>query len=175
MGLTNFPNGISTRATSAANTAAGDGDFNCLDMFVDGTATITGGQTFTGAASFSSTLTIGSGTGIIGSYSYIPAYFAVSSAVQQISVPVPYAGELDAVTVFTGSVASVAAGYTVRVGSAGSIAVATVTNTTAVVGAGEALTTTATTFGALSALVCIRSVQGTAGDTSIILAVRRTA
>ena len=56
MPLVNFPNGLTTRLASAQNASAGDNDLNCLDLFVDGTATITGGQTFTGAATFSNTI-----------------------------------------------------------------------------------------------------------------------
>ena len=49
MPLTNFPNGISVRTASATNTAAGDSDITCLDLFVDGTATITGASSVGGA------------------------------------------------------------------------------------------------------------------------------
>jgi hypothetical protein len=162
MPLTNYPNGISTRATSAANTAAGDNDLNCLDLFVDGTAVITGNLTVSTA-------------GIINSYYPLIFPFSTSSALQVVSLPVPFAGSLDNVYVTTGSVSAVVASYTVRVGSAGSVAVATVSNTTASQGVQEALTTTAVTFGITNALVCTRSAQGTAGDTTLLCLVRKTA
>jgi hypothetical protein len=42
MGLTRYPNGLTTNSTTALqyNANAGDGDVDCLDMFVSGTATI---------------------------------------------------------------------------------------------------------------------------------------
>ena len=163
MGLTNYPNGVSTRATSAANTAAGDGDLNCLDLFVDGTATITG------------VLVSNSTAGITGQYAGLVYTFGTASGLQVTSIAVPFAGSIDQVYVTTGSVSAVVASYTVRVGSAGSVAVASVSNTTASQGVQEALTTTATTYAITNALVATRSVQGTAGDTSICIVVRKTA
>ena len=49
MPLTNFPNGISVRTASATNTAAGDNDLTCLDLFVDGTVNVTGASSVSGA------------------------------------------------------------------------------------------------------------------------------
>jgi hypothetical protein len=49
MPLTNFPNGISTRVTSATNSAAGDNDLTCLDLFADGTVNVTGASSVGGA------------------------------------------------------------------------------------------------------------------------------
>lgn len=177
MGLTNYGNGVSTRATSAANTLAGDGDLNCLDLFVDGTATITGGQTFTGAAVFSSTVTVGSGTQLIGQTYYIPVTFGTASALEQLAVIPGFTNcSLDNVYHTNAATSALVASYTVQVGSAGAVAVATVAAATRSVGVIQSLTTTAVTFdGTASALVCIRSVQGTAGATVLTLAVRRSA
>ena len=119
MPYTHFPNGLTTRTASAANTAGGDNDLNCLDLFVDGTATITGGQTF------SSTITVGSGTQIIGLYDFYPVYFGTSSALQQIAVAPGHANcSLDAVYVTFSTVSALVASYTIQVGSAGAVAVA---------------------------------------------------
>src|SRR3990167_8357300 len=49
MPMTNFPNGISVRTASATNTAAGDNDLTCLDLFVDGTVNVTGASSIGGA------------------------------------------------------------------------------------------------------------------------------
>lgn len=151
MPLTNFPNGISTQVTSAANTAAGAGDIDCVRLFSSATS------------------------GIVGQYANLNFTFSTASSVQPVSLAVPFAGRIEQVYVTTGSVSAVVAGYTVQIGSAGSVAVATVSNTTASQGVQEALTTTATTFAITNALVAIRSVQGTTGDTSICVVIRKTA
>lgn len=155
MPWTNFPNGISL--TTATGT-------------VSGQLTATTG-------SFAGTLTIGSATQIIGAYTLIPVYFGTASALEQKSVSVGFPScSLDGVYHSVSATSALVANYTVQVGSAGAVAVATVANTTSSVGVIQALTTTATTFdGTSSALVCIRSVQGTTGETVLTLVVRRSA
>ena len=173
MPWTNFPNGVSLTTT----TGTVDGHLLATTGSVTSNFSVGGALTQTGAVTFSSTLTIGSGTGIIGAFQYIPVFFAASSALQQIAVSPGFSNvSLDAVYMTVNTVSALVANYTIQVGSAGAVAVATVANTTSSVGVVQSLATTATTFdGTASALVCIRSVQGTAGDTTITLAVRRTA
>ena len=193
MPLTQFPNGISTRTSASTNSSAGDNDLTCLDLFVDGTVSITGATTITGSAivtgsasitgglvvtgvgSFGGILSSASTAGITGQYGALIFTFGTASTAQVTSIPVPFAGNIEACYVTTGSVSAVVAGYTVRVGSAGTVAVATVSNTTASQGVQELLTITTTTFAITNALVCTRSVQGTAGDTAICVVVRKTA
>lgn len=113
--------------------------------------------------------------GVVGQVAALTYTFGTSSALQVTSIPTPFAGAIDRVYVTTGSVSAVVAQYTVRVGSTGSVAVATVLNTTASQGVQEALTTSVITFAATNALVTTRSAQGTAGDTAICIVVRKTA
>mgnify|MGYP001608780305 CR=1 FL=1 len=130
-----------------------------------------------GIGSFTGIVTIGSASQLIGGYTLIPVAFAASSALQQIAVtPGVPSCSIDAAYLTFSTVSALVASYTVQVGSAGSVAVATVANTTASVGVVQSLATTATTFdGTASALVCIRSGQGTAGDSILTLVVRRSA
>jgi len=100
--------------------------------------------------------------------------FGIASTAQTSSLPVPHGGTIKTCYVVTGSVASVAAAYTVRFGSAGSVSVATVTGTALLAGAQEALTTTAVTVTTASGIVVSRGVTGSEGDTIIGLVVQRT-
>ena len=169
MPLTQFPNGVSTRTFASTNSAAGDNDLTCLDLFVDGTATITGGVSVSGVLASSST------AGLTGQLASLVFTFGTASAVQVTSLPVPFAGNLEAVYVVMGSVSAVVASYTVQIGSAGAVAVATVANATASVGVQQSLAVTSTSFAITNGLVCTRSVQGTAGDTALIVVIRKTA
>lgn len=148
MPLTNFPNGVTTQINSAQNASAGDGDLNCQDLYVDGV--------------------------LYGEVVALSATFLVSSAVQALAVTVPFDGNLIGAFVTVGSVSAVAAGYTVRVGSAGSVAVATVSNTITDSYAGESLTTTTVAVTTANGIVCTRAVQGTAGDSALSLLLQRT-
>ena len=163
MPLTTYPNGVSTRTFASTNSAAGDNDLTCLDLFVDGTATFTG------------QLVSNSSLGVVGQLEGVMFTFGTASAVQVTSLPVPFAGNLEAVYVVMGSVSAVVASYTVQIGSAGAVAVATVANATASVGVQQSLAVTSTSFAITNGLVCTRSVQGTAGDTAICVVVRKTA
>ena len=167
MPSTNFPFGVS--ATTVQRTVAGEGYFQ--------TVVTTSAASFQGAVNFTNTVTVGSATGITNMMQAIPVYFAASSALQQIAVTTGIAScSIDAVYLTFSTVSALVAAYTVQVGSAGAVAVATVSNTTASVGVAQSLTTTLTTFnGTSSALVCIRSVQGTAGDTVLTLLFKQTA
>lgn len=166
MPSTNFPFGVN--ATTSVRTVAGE--------VYGQTLQITSLSTLS-ASSFTSTLTIGSATQLIGGYTLIPVVFGTASVVEQkaLIVGVPSCS-LDAVYQTVSATSALVASYTVMVGSAGAVAVATVANTTQSVGVINSLTTTAVTFdGTASALVCIRSAQGTTGETTLVLAVRRSA
>ena len=113
--------------------------------------------------------------GVVGQLAALTYTFDTTSALQVTSIATPFAGSIDNVYVTTGSVSAVVAQYTVRIGSAGSVAVATVANTTASQGVQELLTTSATTYAITNGLVVTRSAQGTAGDTAICIVVRKTA
>lgn len=151
----NFPNGLST--TTAVHTVN--------NHIVSNTLTL------------ASTLTITSSLQVVGQTYYIPVVFGTASALEQKSVVPGFTNcSLDAVYHTVSAVSALVANYTVQVGSAGAIAVATVANTTSSVGVVQALTTTAATFdGTASGIVCIRSAQGTTGETVLTLVVRRTA
>lgn len=168
MPATHFPNGIST--VSGGTTSAGGALFNTL--IVNSAATLSGAGTFGGLVTANAGLTV---VGAITGETQLLTYtFSTASTAQTASLPVPWAGNVTAFYVVTGSVASVVANYTVQVGSAGSVAVATVANTTSVVGGQEGLTTTTTAFTTASGLRITRGTQGTAGDTTIGVLVQRT-
>jgi hypothetical protein len=185
MPWTNFPFGISL--TTATGTVAGQLNASNITLTSStnaavGTITVgtvsASGAIIAGSGSFTGTVTVGSGSQLIGGYTIIPVAFGTSSALQQISSCVPGFPNcsIDTVYLTFSSVSALVANYTVQVGSAGSVAVATVANTTASVGVAQALTTTAQTFdGTTSSVVCIRSVQGTVGDSVLTLVIRRTA
>lgn len=162
MPSTNFPFGVN--ATTSQRTVAGEVYCNTL--------TVVSSANYSG-----STLTVGSGSQIVGQTYFIPVVFGTASALEQKAIAPGFANcSLDAVYHTVSATSALVANYTVQVGSAGAVAVATVANATSSVGVIQALTTTAVTFdGTASALVCIRSVQGTAGETSLTLVVRRTA
>ena len=86
-----------------------------------------------------------------------------SAAVTRNYLPIPFDADLTAVYVVTGSVASIATGYTVRVGSAGTVAVATVTGTANLKGVVESLTTTRTSFTTANSVGVSRGITGTLG------------
>ena len=171
MPLTSYPNGVTARALSAATTAAGSGDIDCLRLFTAGTVSASG------PAIFTNTVTVGSATQLIGGYSIFTVTFQSTSVLEQKSVVIGFPScSLDAVYQTVSSTSALVAAYTVQVGSAGAVSVATVSNATQSVGVINSLTTTAVTFdGTASALVCIRSAQVTAGETVLALVVRRSA
>ena len=177
MPWTNFPFGISV--TTQTGTVSGMINATSLTLNSNtGTAagTITAGTVSASQGIFTS-LSINSGTQAVGQLYFIPLAFGTSSALQQFAVTPGLANcSLDAVYLTFSTVSALVANYTVQVGSAGSVVVATVANTTASVGVVQSLAVTAATFdGTSSAIVAIRSVQGTAGDSSLTLVVRRTA
>lgn len=176
MPLTSFPNGLTTRVLSSANASAGSGALDCVNIYSSGTYTIasTGSFVGNGPVSCNSTCTVNSALGVVGVINPLIVYFSTSSALQTVYVPVPIPGSLDFVYVTCGSVSAVVANYTITIGSAGSVAVATVANTTMSSGVQQILTSTQTTYPNTSSLVCIRSAQGTAGDTSLCLLIRQT-
>ncbi len=112
MGLTHFPNGITTRTTSAANTAAGADDLNCLDFYADGTATIT-------------KLSLNTANTIIGERASITGTF--TSAAGTTYTPLPFPGQIIDFTVVLDTSPRKISALTVRGGSAGAISVASTT------------------------------------------------
>lgn len=69
MGLTRFPNGLTTNSTTALaySTNSGDGDLDCLDLYVQGTASVNGTLTAgtvsaTGAIISSASITAANGS-----------------------------------------------------------------------------------------------------------------
>jgi len=140
-----------------------------------GTGTIVAAKITASTVSATGQLISAHTAGVVGQLAALTYTFGVSSALQITSLATPFAGSIDNFYVTTGSVSAVVAQYTVRVGSAGSVAVATVANTTASQGVQESLTTAATTYALTNGLVITRSAQGTAGDTSICVVVRKTA
>ena len=171
MPLTHFPNGVTTQTNSAANASAGAGDLNCQDLFVDGTVTAAVASV-TGNASITGTLTVGSvsPTGsLIGQNAAVIVQFTTGSAAQVYSAAVPFNGNLVAAYVTIGSVSAVASQYTVRLGSGGTILVASVTNTLTAAYSQEGLAIASATVTTASGLSVTRAVQGTAGDTALTL------
>lgn len=169
---------IGTGTIAAAKITATTGSFTAL--LTAGTASISGaiigGTTITvGTVSATGQLISAHTAGVVGQLAALNYTFSTASALQVVSIATPFAGSIDNFYVTTGSVSAVVAQYTVRVGSAGSVAVATVANTTASQGVQESLTTSATTYALTNGLVVTRSAQGTAGDTSICIVVRKTA
>ena len=110
----------------------------------------------------------------IGQVVALPILFVSSSAAQVLPVAVPFAANVIGAFVTVGSVSAVAAAYTVQVGSAGSVAVASVSNTVTTSFANESLALT--TVGVTSAvgIKVTRGVQGTSGETMLTLLLKRT-
>lgn len=160
--------GGSISGTITLGTVSASGAIIGVGGSISGTVTL-------GTVSATGQLISASTAGVVGQLDSLIYTFGVSSALQVTSIPVPFAGSIDKVYVTTGSVSAVVAQYTIRVGSAGSVAVATVSNTTASQGVQELLTTSATTYAITNAIVATRSAQGTAGDTAICIVVRKTA
>jgi hypothetical protein len=151
MPLTRFPNGLTVNSTTALqyNSSAGDGDIDCNRLFANGN--------------------------IIGQVVAIPIPFLVSSAAQVFSVAAPFTGDLIGAYVTIGSVSAVAAAYTVRIGSAGTVLVSSESNTITTSYAQEALTIDSAGVTTAAGLQITRGVQGTAGDTTLTLLFKRTA
>ena len=165
MPLTRFPNGLTVNSTSALaySTIATDGDIDCNRLYTAGAISAVG------------RIITETTAGIVGQYAATTFTFGTSSGVLTGYLATPFAGRIEAFRVITMATASLSAAYTLRVGSAGAVAVATVTNTTNVVGGQETLAVTATTFAITNALVCTRSVQGTAGETQVCVITRLSA
>lgn len=157
MPLTRFPNGLTACSTTALrySSSATDGDIDMNNMYVAGTANITGP--------------------VVGQHLFLTYNFSTGSAAQTISLPTPFSGSIVNTWMTIGSVSAIVASYTVQVGSAGSVSVATVANTITTAYAQEALTTTTTVVTTASGLLVTRSAQGTAGDSAIGILIRRTA
>jgi hypothetical protein len=110
----------------------------------------------------------------IGQNVIFPIMFASSSAAQTLPVAIPFAANIISAFVTVGSVSAVAAAYTVQVGSAGSIAVASVSNTVTTSFANESLALTTVAVTSAVGVKVIRGVQGTAGETMLTLLLKRT-
>lgn len=161
---TNFPFGVtvSTSTSVGVRTAAGE-------IYSD-TLNIQGASSLGGSLSVSTAQ-----NGIIGQVAALAIQFGTGSAAQVYSMAMPFTGDIIGAFVTIGSVSAVAAGYTVRAGSAGSIAVATVANTITTAYAGESLTTTRTAVTTAQGIQVTRAAQGTAGDTGLTVLIQRTA
>lgn len=159
MGLTRFPNGVTVNSTTAGqyNASAGDGDFDCNRLFANQVIVSTGTP------------------GIVGQIVAVPILFSTGSAAQVLCVGAPFAGNIIGAFVTIGSVSAVVSQYTVQVGSAGAIAVASVTNTLTASYSNESLATTVTGFTTANGIKVSRAVQGTAGDTTLTLLLQKTA
>lgn len=170
MGLTRYPNGLTVNSTTALaySALAGDGDLDCNRLFTAGAASIGGALTIGGS------LTVNSANGIVGSILSIPVTFVSSSAQQTLPATIPWAGNIIGCMITIGSVSAVASQYTVQVGSAGAVSVASITNTLTTAFSTEALATTTTAVTTASGLKVIRAVQGTAGETSLAILLQRT-
>lgn len=153
-----FPKGVTATSTTSVGVRTVDGEIYADTLVVGGT------------------LSFGTATpGAIGQVVAVPVFFGTGSAAQVIAAAVPFNGNIVGAFVTIGSVSAVAAAYTVRVGSAGSVAVASVSNTITTAYAGESLTTTTTAFTTANGIQVTRGVQGTAGDTSLTLLLQKTA
>lgn len=171
MGLTRFPNGLTVNSTTALqyNSNAGDGDLDCNRLFTAGAASVGGALTVGG------NLNLGTaGNVLIGQVVAIPVIFQSGSAAQTLPVMVPFAGNIVSAYVTMGSVSALVSQYTVQVGSAGAVSVASVTNTVSTAFASELLTTTIAAVTTANGIKVIRAAQGTAGETCLTLLVQRT-
>ena len=171
MGLTRYPNGVTVCSTTALqySSSAGDGDLDCNRLFTAGAASIAGAVTIGG------TLTVGTANPIVGQLVAIPVVFGTGSAAQVFSVGVPFSGNLIGAYVTIGSVSAIAAAYTVRIGSAGTVLVSSEVNTITNSYAQESLTIDSATVSSASGLSVTRGTQGTAGDSALLLVIQRTA
>lgn len=181
MPLTNFPNGISTRVTSATNSAAGDNDLTCLDLFVDGTATVTGAVAVTGAASVGGAVTGATGSVYGGKVSLAfagsaaPALYlaALTSALYDsgATIMAPFACVPEIVYV-QGATVGITVNVRVTAGSVSTAAdVATLAVTSAVNTVANAVYTTigGTVLGQGSFLHITSAIQGTANTSSLMI------
>jgi len=148
MPLTHFPNGISVQAASASNSNSGAGDLDCNNLYVGGTA--------------------------IGQTQMLQYTFGSASTAETAYLAVPFAGNITKTFVTIGATSAIAAAYTVRIGSAGTVAVASVNNTNTLNGSQQALTTTTVAVTTASGITVVRGVQGTAGSSTIGVVIKRT-
>lgn len=151
MGLTRLPNGVTACSTTALqyNSSATDGDLDCNNIYANGK--------------------------VIGAEVVIQYTFGTASAAETAYLPVPFTGNIVSAYVTIGATSAVAAAYTVRIGSAGTVAVASVTNTITLNGAQESLATTSVSVTTASGITVVRGAQGTTGSTSIGVVFKRTA
>lgn len=110
----------------------------------------------------------------VGQVVTMPIMFSSASTAQIVPAPAPFAGDIIGAFVTVGSVSAVSAAYTVQVGSAGSIAVASVANSVTTSYAREALALTTTGLTTANGIKVTRGVQGTAGETTLTLLLKRT-
>lgn len=162
MSHTRFPNGVSVSTGTSIRTTNGQ-------MYADSAA-------IAGVCSINTLQLSTANNGYVGQLVYIPVYFGTASAAQNVFAPGPgFAGSVVGAIVTIGSVSAIASQYSVLIGSAGAVCVATVTNTLTASGSAESLATTEQTFTAAQGFKCTRAVQGTAGDSILMLLVKRTA
>lgn len=181
--LTHRPHGLTVCSTTALqyNASAGDGDMDCKDLFTLGTASV--GAILAGSGTIDGTLTIGTvslgvqgsaGSGFVGQRAYISGTF--TSAASTVYHAVPFAGNLIGAITVADTTPRTCAGFTVRNGSAGSVAVATVALTFATASGQQVNPTitpiTVTTASGISVVVI---TAGTACNFGYTLIIEKTA
>ena len=100
--------------------------------------------------------------------------FGSASAAESVYVPAPFNGNIINAQVVVVTSARVAA-YTVRQGSAGTVSVASQSNTTGVAGSKSSLTIASAAVTTASGLLFTRGAQGSTGVTTLSLTIQRTA
>lgn len=167
MGLTRFPNGITVNSTTALaySTSAGDGDVDCLDLFVAGTASV---------GSFAMGVIGTAGTGFVGQRAYITGTF--TSAAATFVVPCPFAGNVVDVITTCDTTPRTCSAFTLQAGSAGSIGVASVALAFATA-IGQQIRPTLTAFAitTASAFLAIVTTAGTAANFGYTIVLEKTA
>jgi hypothetical protein len=143
MPLTHFPNGLSVQTASADNSSAGAGALQAAAGSVFGQTTV------------------------------VTFKFASTSTAETGYIPTPFDGNITAAYVITGATITVTTGFTVRVGSAGSVAVATVANTSGLLGRQSSLTTTTTAITTADSIGVTKAAAGTTGTMTIGVVVAR--
>lgn len=146
MGLTRFPNGVTANSTTALayNTAAGDGAFDCLSLFVSGTSSL-GIVTVTSLTATTLTVTNGTATNLtvasagrfsiststaatmIGERAYLPFTFT-SAATTAGVIALPFASQVIDCWVACDTTPRTCSGFTLYSGNSasGTVCVASV-------------------------------------------------
>ena len=175
MGMTNFPNGVSTRVTSSTNSAAGDNDLTCLDLFVDGTVNVTGASSVSGALTGAIGSVYGGKVSLAFAGSAAPALYvaALTSALYDsgATIRAPFNCYPEIVYV-QGATVGITVSVRVTAGSVSTASdVATLSVTSAVNTVAEAVYTTigGTVIGQGSFLHVTSAIQATANTSALMI------